>query len=154
MTVRSMRHEWTRCWICGRALVFDAIETRGITVLRTFADFDDFWTTTLISSLGPFVATMTPGNVELLKTRTRARLPADASGRITYDASAKGSRLKVSQVRFGSFAAITAGLDHVRLTPMSRHYSRRHQVAVPEGDIRRFASGGEIRRRMKNPKSR
>jgi hypothetical protein len=35
----------------------DAIDTRVITVQRTFADFDDFWTTTLTSSVGPFVAT-------------------------------------------------------------------------------------------------
>jgi SAM-dependent methyltransferase len=66
----------------------DAIETREIAVQRTFADFDDFWTTTLISSLGPLVAAMSPSGIELLKTRVRTRLPADASGRITYEARA------------------------------------------------------------------
>jgi SAM-dependent methyltransferase len=76
----------------------EAIETREITVQRTFADFDDFWTTTtLSSSLGPFVATMTPGDVELLKTRTRARLPADTAGRITYEASANAIKGRVSK---------------------------------------------------------
>ena len=75
----------------------DAIETREITVQRTFADFDDFWTTTLISSLGPLVAAMTPGDVELLKTHTRARLPADASGRITCEARANAIKGCVSK---------------------------------------------------------
>jgi SAM-dependent methyltransferase len=75
----------------------DAIETRVITVQRTFADFDDFWKTTLSSSFGPFVAKMTPGDVELLKTRTRARLPADSSGGITYEASANAIKGRVSK---------------------------------------------------------
>jgi SAM-dependent methyltransferase len=69
----------------------DAIETREITVQRTYADFDDFWTTTLISSLGPLVAAMTPSDVERLKTRVRTRLPADASGCITYEARANAT---------------------------------------------------------------
>ena len=66
----------------------DSIETREITVQRTFADFDDFWTTTTISSLGAVVAAMTPGDIEQLKKRLRTRLPADASGHITYEAHA------------------------------------------------------------------
>ena len=72
-----------------RGASLDAIETRAITVQRTFADFDDFWTTTLLAaSVGPTVAAMTSGDVELLKTRVRARLPADAAGRIICDARA------------------------------------------------------------------
>lgn len=62
----------------------DAVETREITVQRTFADFDDFWTINLMApSVGPTVAAMLPGDAERLKARVRARLPADASGRIT-----------------------------------------------------------------------
>src|SRR5262249_37694934 len=53
----------------------EAVETRVITVRRTFADFDDLWTTPLGSSVGQKAATMTPSDVELLKTRMRARLP-------------------------------------------------------------------------------
>ena len=35
----------------------------------------------------PTLAAMSPGDVELLKSRVRARLPADAAGRITYGAA-------------------------------------------------------------------
>jgi len=76
----------------------DAVETRDITVQRTFADFDDFWTTSVVgSSVDPIVAAMSSGDVERLKTRVRTRLPADAAGRITYSARAnavKGCVLK------------------------------------------------------------
>jgi len=66
-----------------RGANLDALETKEIMVQRTFADFDDFWTTNLLgASVGPTVAAMTSGAVELLKTRVRARLPADTSGRI------------------------------------------------------------------------
>jgi SAM-dependent methyltransferase len=78
----ALRGLWT-----GAGL--DSIATREIAVRRTFADFDDFWTTTTIgSSLGPTVAALAPTDVELLKKRVRVRLPADAAGRITYEARA------------------------------------------------------------------
>lgn len=87
--MEALRDLWT-----GAGL--DAVETREITVQRTFADFDDFWTTTLLgSSVGPTVATMAPGDVELLKTRVSARLPADAAGRITYGARANAVKGRV-----------------------------------------------------------
>jgi len=67
----------------------DAIETREIDVQRTFNDFDDFWTTTLlIPVLRPTFAAMPPKDREILKARVRERLPADATGRITYEARA------------------------------------------------------------------
>jgi SAM-dependent methyltransferase len=67
----------------------DAVETRGITVQRTFADFDDYWTTILGgASVGPQLAAMAPDDLALLKARMRARLPAEADGRITYGARA------------------------------------------------------------------
>ena len=67
----------------------DAIETREIEVQRTFDGFDDFWTTTLlIPTLRPTFEAMPSKDKELLKTRVRARLPADATGRITYGARA------------------------------------------------------------------
>jgi ubiquinone/menaquinone biosynthesis C-methylase UbiE len=78
----------------GAGLV--GIETREITVERTFADFDDFWTTSLLGpSLGPTVAAMAPGDVATLKTRVRARLPADGTGRITYPARANAIKGRV-----------------------------------------------------------
>ena len=67
----------------------EAVETREITVQRTFASFDDFWATSLLgASVGPTVAAMAAGDVERLKTGVRARVPADAQGRITYGARA------------------------------------------------------------------
>jgi hypothetical protein len=67
----------------------DAIETREIDVQRTFEDFDDFWTTTLlIPVLRPTFAAIPSKEREILKARLRERLPADATGRITYDARA------------------------------------------------------------------
>ena len=73
---------WTRAGI-------DAVETSEITVQRTFANFDDFWTISLSSSVAqPTIASMSPNQIELLKARVRPRLPADATGRITYFARA------------------------------------------------------------------
>ena len=87
--MEALRSLWT-----GAGL--DAVETREITVQRTFADFDDFWTTSLLAaSVRPTVAAMAPGDVELLKTRVRARLPADAAGRITYGARANAIKGRV-----------------------------------------------------------
>ena len=66
-----------------------AIETREFTVQRTFADFDEFWAISLKGpSVGPTIAAMPPADTELLKSRVRARLPADATGRVTYAARA------------------------------------------------------------------
>ena len=65
------------------------MEKREITVERTFTDFDDFWMTNLKSpALGPVVSAMASGDVETLKRRVCAALPADAEGRITYGARA------------------------------------------------------------------
>lgn len=77
-------------WACAR---LRAVETRQITVQRTFTDFDDYWTTILG---GPTVvaqlAAMTPGDLAHLKARMRARLPADGAGRITCSAWANAVR--------------------------------------------------------------
>jgi len=84
----AMRSLWT-----GAGL--NAVETREITVQRTFADFDDYWTTIFGGpSVGPKLAAMASGDLALLKTRMRVRLPGDATGRITCSARAnaiKGS---------------------------------------------------------------
>lgn len=64
-----------------------SIETRQIEVQRTFADFDDYWTTILGgASVGPHLAAMSPPDLALLKEQMRVRLPADTFGRITYGA--------------------------------------------------------------------
>ena len=89
--IEVLRELWT-----GAGL--DTVETRVIPVHRTFVDFDDFWMTNLKApSIGPTVAAMASSDVETLKSRVRARLPADTEGRITYGAHAhaiKGHRRK------------------------------------------------------------
>ncbi|MGB6350160.1 MAG: class I SAM-dependent methyltransferase [Pseudolabrys sp.] len=78
--VEALRRLWT-----GAAL--NEIRTRQITVQRTFADFEDYWTiSTLAATVSQTIATMDPGNLELLRTRMRAELTADAGGRITCNA--------------------------------------------------------------------
>jgi len=72
------------------------VETREITVQRTFPDFDDFWATSLLgSSVGPTISAMAPADVEVLRERVRARLPGDATGRIAYQARANAIRGRV-----------------------------------------------------------
>jgi SAM-dependent methyltransferase len=78
----ALRDLWTHAGL-------EAVETREITVQRTFADFDDFWTTSRTSaSVRSTIGAMTPGDVELLEARLRGRFPADAAGRITQSARA------------------------------------------------------------------
>ena len=77
-----LRDLWT-------AAGLDAVETREITVRRTFADFDDYWTTIhMAPSVGATLAIMSAADVALLNARMRACLPRDAMGRITYEARA------------------------------------------------------------------
>jgi ubiquinone/menaquinone biosynthesis C-methylase UbiE len=64
-----------------------AVNAREITVQRTFGDFDDLWTTSLLAAtVEPTITSMTLGNAEELKTRLRSRLSADEAGRITCSA--------------------------------------------------------------------
>jgi ubiquinone/menaquinone biosynthesis C-methylase UbiE len=76
----------------------DAIEVREIAVQRTFADFEDFWTTSIMSAtVSQTIAAIAPGDRELLKMRLRAELPADGAGHITYSARANAIRGRVPQ---------------------------------------------------------
>ena len=87
--LESLRDLWTGAGI-------DAVETRQITVQRTFASFDDFWEINQLgASIAAVVATMSPDDAEVLKSRVRARLPADAEGRITYDARANAVKGRI-----------------------------------------------------------
>jgi ubiquinone/menaquinone biosynthesis C-methylase UbiE len=80
--MEALRTLWTEAGLA-------AIETREIAVERTFADFETFWAVSALgASMRPIIAAMTPGDLERLKDRVRARLPADAAGRITYGARA------------------------------------------------------------------
>jgi hypothetical protein len=65
------------------------VETRVITVERSFDDFDDYWTTILGGpSVRAALASMSPEQIAVLNTRMRARLSADPVGCITYTARA------------------------------------------------------------------
>jgi SAM-dependent methyltransferase len=74
----------------------EAVGAREFTVRRTFADFGDYWATALGGpSVGPQLAAMAARELETLKARMRARLPADAAGRITYSARANAAKGRV-----------------------------------------------------------
>ena len=67
----------------------DAVEVREITVQRTFVDFDDFQTISIMAAtVSQTIAAMAPEDAGSLKTRMRARIAADAAGRITHGARA------------------------------------------------------------------
>jgi ubiquinone/menaquinone biosynthesis C-methylase UbiE len=74
----------------------EAVEVREIPAQRTFANFEDFWTTALLAaSIRPMIAAMAAKDVEVLKRRVEARLPADSEGRITYSARANAVKGRV-----------------------------------------------------------
>ena len=84
-----LRELWT-----GAGL--ESVETLEITVQRTFIDFDDYWTTILGGpSVGQQLAEMASRDLALLKARMRTRLPADATGSITYSARANAVKGRV-----------------------------------------------------------
>ena len=72
------------------------IQTRTITVQRTFDNFDDFWATNLKGpALSTTVGKMTGDQLAKLKSETRARLHADPAGRITCSACANAVKGRV-----------------------------------------------------------
>jgi len=65
------------------------IETLEIVVERTFADFEDFWETTLtMPNLGPPIAALASVDAERLKAAVQQRLSPDSAGRVAYSATA------------------------------------------------------------------
>jgi SAM-dependent methyltransferase len=80
-----------------RAAGLKDVRTKRIEVQRTFDSFEDFWTTSLNSSLGSTVRSLSADNAERLKTRVRARLPADASGSVTFESRANAITGRVSK---------------------------------------------------------
>ncbi len=92
----SSRMECLRELWSGAGL--EAVETREIFVQRSFVDFDDYWTISLMApTVAATIATMAPHDVELLKARMRARLPANAAGRITFNARANAVKGRVPE---------------------------------------------------------
>jgi SAM-dependent methyltransferase len=73
------------------------VATHAITVQRTFADFDDYWTTVRGGpSVSAKLAAMATAELAQLEATMRARLPADAAGRITYSARAHAVKGRVA----------------------------------------------------------
>lgn len=72
-----------------RAAGLEQIESREITVQRTFRDLDEFWTLeTKSPSLAPVVAAMPAADIATLKQRLSTHLPVDSDGRITWSGRA------------------------------------------------------------------
>jgi SAM-dependent methyltransferase len=87
--IDAMRKLWTDAGLTN-------VETREITVQRTFDGLDDFLSLGLTTpSIGPIVRAMQPSDVDTLKARIRDRLLTDANGRITYSARANAVKGRV-----------------------------------------------------------
>jgi SAM-dependent methyltransferase len=85
----AMQEFWAGAGLVG-------VETRAIVVQRTFADFDDYWTSILGGpSVAAKLAAMAAEDLARLKATMRTRLSADAMGRITYSAKANAVKGRV-----------------------------------------------------------
>lgn len=85
----ALREMWTGAGLAD-------VETHEITVRRTYLHFDDLWSSNLKSpTVGPTVRAMSASDVETLKDRLRARLPADDKGRIPCEARAHAIKGRV-----------------------------------------------------------
>jgi len=62
------------------------VETRELVVERTFADFDDYWLSMVLSSPSGIVGKLSDAESAELKRRLQDRLPASATGAITVHA--------------------------------------------------------------------
>jgi SAM-dependent methyltransferase len=87
--LEALRALWTEAGLVD-------VTTREISVSRTFKDFEEFWTSNLSGNTGPMVAALPPADGAALKARVRARLPADAQGRVTASARANAVKGRVS----------------------------------------------------------
>jgi len=85
----SLRELWT-------AAGLKEVETRKITVQRTFANFDEFWTaSTLAGSVRMTVEALSSDELATVKSRLRAQLPTDVAGRLTHTAFANAVKGRV-----------------------------------------------------------
>ena len=81
-----------------RDAALNEIDTLEMTVQRSFADFEDYWTiSTLAATVSQSIAAMNPSDVKSLKSRLQGRLVADARGIITCSARANAIRGTRSQ---------------------------------------------------------
>jgi SAM-dependent methyltransferase len=90
----SRMDELTGLW-AGAGL--EAVETREITVRRTFADFEEFWVpSTSTGSIRPILAGMAADDVVRLKDRVRARLRTESGGGVSHAARANAIKGRVA----------------------------------------------------------
>jgi ubiquinone/menaquinone biosynthesis C-methylase UbiE len=73
----------------------EAVETKEITVSRTFPDFEDFWMTTRSASPVLDAAVASVPDAERLRSPVRRRLSVDANGHVTYSARANAVKGRV-----------------------------------------------------------
>ena len=89
--IEAMRDLWS-------AAGLSAVGTNEYTIHRTYDDFEDLWaTSSLTASVAPKFGAMAPADVEVLKSRMRARCPADASGRIASSARVTAVKGRVAK---------------------------------------------------------
>ncbi len=88
--IDQMQKLWTQAGL-------EEVETRVITVQRTFASFDELWAVSTTSgSILPLLNKMSPAEVAQFRDRVHAGLPApDAQGRITHGARANAVKGRV-----------------------------------------------------------
>jgi ubiquinone/menaquinone biosynthesis C-methylase UbiE len=74
------------------------IETRGMAVERTFPDYNAWWATSiLMPSVAAAIRGMPRENLERLKGRMRAHLPANADGTVTHRVQANAVKGRLSE---------------------------------------------------------
>jgi len=72
------------------------IETRALTVQRTYASFDEYWDIQLaFPSVGGILKERPASETAALRQRIQQRFPADAQGRITYSSTANAIKGRV-----------------------------------------------------------
>jgi len=74
-----------------------AVSARVIRITVAYSGFDDFWESNSapVGLAGNAISKLPPGTREELRARLRVQLPADANGRITYEAFANAVKGRV-----------------------------------------------------------
>lgn len=72
------------------------VETRALTVRRTYASFEEYWDIQLaFPSVGGLIKDLPPGESAALRQRLQLRFPVDAMGQLTYSSTANAIRGRV-----------------------------------------------------------
>ncbi len=86
--MNALRDLWTSAGLAD-------VATREISVSRTFANFEEFWTGNLMANIKPTIAALPQKDVAQLQARVRARLAVDSAGRITTSGRANAIKGRV-----------------------------------------------------------